>query len=137
LSDPEPNPTPSDFVIVMHAAERILEVLYPARPTPDMFDAYEERLRRMVKKLGGRWMCLVDQRAMPVAPEGLTDRIADFNAWALEHGMTRSARVVQHRLVAKLQANHILQHSGVKESSLHYSREDAWGWLLAEAKKEG
>jgi hypothetical protein len=129
--------TPDDFVIVVHAAERIVEVIYPPHPTPDMFDAYQGRLEGVIEGLEGAWMCMVDQRAMPVAPEGLTERIAEFNAWALEHGMKRSARIVQHRLVAKLQANHILQHSGVKEASLHYSREDAWRWLLAEGKKDG
>jgi hypothetical protein len=133
----EPSSTQDDIVIVVHATERIVEVLYPAHPTPDMFDVYEDRLQRQVGKLKGRWMCLVDQRAMPVAPEVLTDRIAAFNAWAVAHGMSRSALIIQPRMVARLQANHLLQHGGVKQASLHHSREDAWRWLLTEAKKDG
>ena len=124
--------TVDDFLIVVHSAERIVEVIYPTHPTPDMFDAYEARLQQVVRELRSPWwMCLVDQRAMAVAPEALTERIARFNAWALENGMVRSARIIQQRLMAKLQAHHILQHGGVKDAALHYSREEAWAWLTS------
>jgi len=122
-----------DFLIVVHPAEHVVEVVYPAHPTPDMFDAYQKRLQRVVLELNSpRWMCLVDQRAMAVAPEALTDRIALFNAWALDHGMVRSARIIQPRLMAKLQANHILQHGGVRVAALYHTREEAWAWLTTE-----
>src|SRR4051812_20076677 len=77
----------SDWKIVVHSAERILEVIYPSDPTADALERYEQEIRAAILRLGGTWDCLVDQRAMPVLPAEMSARIADLIVWARARGM--------------------------------------------------
>ncbi len=119
--------TTEQFEIKLHPAERIIEVVYPAHPTEESFERYEEALRRAVQELGAPWWCLVDQRALPAVPEDLAGRISELNGWAKAQGMQRSARLVKRTYVAQLQAQQIVDGSGLKGMvGVYYDRDMAW-----------
>jgi len=44
---------PSDFEILFHDHERILEVRYPSKPTLDSYARYEKAVREMISALAG------------------------------------------------------------------------------------
>lgn len=118
---------PQEFQIQFHEAERILEVRYPARPTLGSYQRYETAVRAAIEAIGGGWKCLVDQSELTVMPPELPPLIATLNAWALQHGMGRTARVVGASATAELQASRILKHVGAKGSGLIvHSRDEAW-----------
>lgn len=125
-------PQPVDFEIVFHESERILEVRYPARPTLDSYTRYEKAVRETISALPGGWLCLVDQSLLSVMPPELPPRIAELNAWAKQHGMSRTARVVKQSATAQLQVSRILEKSGnTTVGTQCTSRDEAWQHLTA------
>lgn len=117
----------SDFDIVVHGRERILEVRYPARPTAASYARYEKAVRTAIEAWRGAWDCLVDQSALKAMPPELPPQIAVLNAWALSKGMRRTARVVNESAIAELQVNRILRDSGTAQvGSIFKSRDEAW-----------
>ena len=122
----------SDFEIIIHGRERILEVRYPTRPTAASYARYEKEVRTAIESWQGEWDCLVDQASLTAMPPDLPPKIALLNAWARGKGMRRTARVVRDSAVAELQVHRILRDSGVAQvGSLHKSRALAWAALTA------
>jgi hypothetical protein len=129
-------PKRSEFLISVHRDERIIEVVYPSQLDEAGYARYDQDIRRAVTELGGQWDCLVDQRALAVAPPELTDRIAGLNRWAREHGMRRTARVVKDSAIAELQVRRIIKQGGVEsDATLHHDRDEAWQALTAGSRK--
>ncbi len=122
----------SDFEIVVHGKDRILEVRYPKRPTAQSYAQYEKDVRAAIEGWRGEWDCLVDQSALKAMPPELPAQIALLNAWARGKGMRKTARVVKDSAVAELQVNRILRESGTAQvGSLYKSRAQAWAALKA------
>jgi hypothetical protein len=122
----------SAFEIIVHGRERILEVRYPRRPTPESYAQYEKDVRAAIIAWHGEWDCLVDQSALKAMPPELPPKIAELNAWARATGMRRTARVVRDSAVAELQVNRILRDSGTAQvGSIYTSRALAWTALTA------
>jgi hypothetical protein len=117
------------FGIHFHEADRILEVVYPAEPTPaDMAD-YLLRVKNAIDALHDvRWSCLVDQRKLKTAPTAMLDRVALLNVYALQRGMKRSARVVasSEGIADSQRVAHAAQTDAVR---VFFSREEALAWL--------
>ena len=123
--------TDSEFEIVVHGKERILEVRYPSRPNAESYARYETDVRAAIEAWRGEWDCLVDQTTLTAMPPELPAKIAVLNAWARSKGMRRTARVVKDSAVAELQVNRILRDSGIAQvGSLHKSRAHAWAALI-------
>lgn len=117
----------SEFEIVVHGRERILEVRYPAKPTAQSYARYETAVRAAIEAWRGPWDCLVDQSALKLMPPELPPQIAVLNAWARGKGMRSTARVVTDSAVAELQVNRILRDSGTAQvGSIFKSRAEAW-----------
>jgi hypothetical protein len=128
--------TDSAFRIVVHQAERVIEVIYPARPTDEAFEAYDREIRAAIRAMGPPWKCLVDQRAVPVFDVGLGARIAQLNSWARSQGMERSVRVVPRGLMAQLQAKEIAEDSRSADAiSVHHGRDAAWEDLTRDSSR--
>ena len=118
------------FVVVVHPAERIIEVHYPARPTVENYTAYEKEIRAAIEKMGGDWDCLVDQTALKALAPDFPPRIADLNTWARGKGMRRTARVIAESAIGELQGARILRDSGVQDvGAIFKSRDEAWLFL--------
>ena len=121
----------TDFTVKVHAAERVIEVVYPPRPTAESFERYERDVRAAIERMGAPWKCLVDQRALTVAVKEMASRIQGLNAWAVTSGMQRSVRVVNDTAIAELQATRILRETGFdSEKGVFHSREEAWVALV-------
>lgn len=121
-----------EFQITVHASERIIEVVYPSHVTAEAYERYEQQVCEAIERMGGEWDCLVDQRALTVAPPEITARIAALNACGREKGMRRTARVVKESAIAELQVRRILRESGMDgQATIHRTREDAWRALTA------
>ncbi len=122
----------TDFEILVHGRERILEVRYPSRPSPASYARYEKAVRTAIEAWHGEWGCLVDQSALKLMPPELPPLIAVLNVWARGKGMRRTARVVKDSAVAELQVNRILRDSGTAQvGSLYKTRALAWAALTA------
>lgn len=120
----------SAFLITVHPKPRIIEVVYPSHPTLESYERYEDEIRRTILELGGTFDCLVDQRALKVAPPEISERITQLNAWAKDHGMRRTARVVAASAVSELQARRITREAQLHDASqLFHSRDQAWEHL--------
>lgn len=120
-----------EFEITVHAAEAIVEVRYPARPTTASVERYVKQIRAEILGMRGRWRCLVDQTALTVMPQELTPIIAELNHWALEHGMSTTARVVKKSAITEMQVRRILRDGGITQGAgLYESRADAWRALI-------
>jgi hypothetical protein len=123
------------FEIRIDRAQQLIEIVYPARPTPEDIATYVVAIQSAIVSMNGDWDCLVDQRQLKVMPPALIEQVGFLNAWAEERGMRRSARVVASA-VATLQANRM-----AREASLHVkvrsfaSRDEALAWLLRERAK--
>ena len=125
-------PPDAAFTVILHPQERILEVHYPAKPTPDTFDAYDRDVRKAIERLGGTWDCLVDQTRLQALSPELTPRVAELNHWARGKGMQRTARVVSQSAIAELQSRRILRESGNEDvGRVYHSRDEAWKALTA------
>ncbi len=118
----------ASFRVVVHEAERIIEVTYPRKPTADSLADYEAALKAAVEKLGtAGWRCLVNQTNLDVLAPELSDRITEMNKWALKHGLVTSARVVKQTAVGELQSKRILRESGVDpKGRVFHDRAEAW-----------
>ncbi len=120
----------SQFVVIVHESERIIEVRYPARPSATSYDAYEREIRAAIEAMGGTWDCLVDQTALKTLAPEFPARIADLNTWARIKGMRRTARVVAESAIGELQGARILRDSGVRDvGAIFKAREEAWLFL--------
>jgi hypothetical protein len=119
-----------EFQIIIHQAERTIEVIYPRRPNLSVFEKYEREVRAAITAMGPPWDCLVDQsQVQALAPE-IAPRVADLNAWAAGRGMEHTARVLSASAIGELQGERILRNAGVKKiGSLHKSRDEAWNHL--------
>ncbi len=119
-----------EFQIIIHQAERTIEVIYPRRPNLSVFEKYEREVRAAITAMGPPWDCLVDQsKVQALAPE-IAPRVAVLNAWAASRGMEHTARVLSSSAIGELQGERILRNAGVKKiGSLHKSRDGAWKQL--------
>ncbi|MFO0596182.1 MAG: hypothetical protein U0228_12780 [Myxococcaceae bacterium] len=130
--------TRTEFEIIVHRAERTIEVIYPARPTADSFGRYDTKIREAITSLGPQWDCLVDQSAVQALAPELAPRVAELNQWAAARGMEHTARVLSASAIGELQGERILREAGVKKiGSLHKSRADAWAHLRSLRKPAG
>lgn len=118
------------FEVHVHERERVIEVRYPRRLTPDSLKDYERRLREAVKRIGPTWRCLVDQTSLDVIPPHLTDHITEMNRWAAQHGLVAAARVVKKTAVGELQSKRILRESGLGAAQVFFDRDEAWQVLV-------
>jgi hypothetical protein len=124
----------SDFLITVHASQRIIEVKYPLRPTLDTFRKYDADIRAAIEKMGPPWDCLVDQSALNAFAPELTPLIAELNRWAVTKGMRRTARVVSFSAIGELQSNRVLREGGVASiANLYHSRSEAWAALTGKS----
>jgi SpoIIAA-like len=120
------------FRIIEHAAEGILEVVYPEAPTAADVARYLREARAAIDRLRGRfrgpWSCLVDQRALPVLPPELAADVAMMNEYAQERGMRRSARLVASAVGAK-QVERLAKRALGVPVRVFQDREAAMRWL--------
>ena len=72
----------TEFLITVHAKPCVIEVVYPSHPTLESYARYETAVRAAIEKVNGDWNCLVDQRALKVAPPEISERLSQLNAWA-------------------------------------------------------
>ncbi len=117
------------FEIAFHEDARILEVVYPPRPSAEDVAQYIEKTRAMIDAIDGPWSCLVDQRKMTVLAPSLLVSLADLNAYARKKGMMRTARVVSGS-VSEVQARRIAK-AAVLALETFATREEALDWLRA------
>ena len=121
------------FEILVHEGERIVEVLYPARPTDLEIEAYIRDIKAVMDRQPHGWRCLVDQRRLAVMPPDLVDRVAELNAYAAKRGMARAARVVATS-VANLQTARMAKQVSLEVPIKTFtSRDAALAWLRDEA----
>ena len=124
--------SPAPFTVMVHAAERVLEVKYPQRPTLESYEKYEVEVRAAMLQLaaGGPWDCIVDQSALKTLAPEFPPRIAALNAWAKKNGMRRTARLVSRSAVGELQTIRILRESGVLHiGKIFHDRPAAWDFV--------
>src|SRR3954468_4856631 len=107
----------SEFVITVHSTPRVIEVVYPSHPTAEAYFRYEQQIRAAIIAMAGEWDCLVDQRALKVAPPEIAGRLASLNAWAREHGMRRTTRVVAESAISEIQARRITREAQLSEEA--------------------
>ena len=127
---------PEPFTIEVHETERVLEVRYPERPTMELFEEYEREVRAAMTALArrGPWDCIVDQSALRTLAPDFPPRIAVLNAWAHEHGMRRTARLVSDSAVGELQTIRILRESGVQHiGRVFHERAAAWDFVTGKS----
>jgi hypothetical protein len=126
------------FVIKPADGGRILEVEYPARPTQEEVSEYSLASRAAIRQLAGTWGCLVDQRRLIVMPPDVVAVMAELNAFAQNHGMVGSARVVSSKM-SELQATRLGREATLKVPLRTFDdRELALQWLreLIETKPD-
>jgi hypothetical protein len=126
------------FAITIKPEERLIEVVYPAQPTPEEVTDYAARIRKAIDDFGGLWCCLVDQRELKVMPPEVADAIGKLNAYAERRGMLRGARIVSSA-VASLQTSRLARDAkaGI-EIRAFQSRDEAIAWLKSAASpKDG
>ncbi len=115
------------FETTYHADDRILEIVYPARPTPEEVDEYVNRTRALIDQIDGPWNCLVDQRKVSVLPPSILVELADLNAYAQKHGMRRTARVVASP--ASVAQSRRLASAALLALETFSNRDEAIAWL--------
>ncbi len=117
------------FVITPLEGGSILEVRYPAQPTTDEVKAYALASRVAIRQLASPWACLVDQRQLVVMPPDVVGVMAELNAFAQQHGMAGSARVVVSKM-AELQTKRLAREATLKVPLRTFQdREVALRWL--------
>jgi hypothetical protein len=117
------------FQIVVHAAERILEVVYPPQPTNEDVQDYLKRVKEAMDTLGGEWSALVDQAQLRVLSPSVVQTMASLNAYAQHKGMKRSARVVTDA-ASGLQAWRMTKQAMLTIPARTFeSRDEALAWL--------
>ncbi len=117
------------FQIIVHAPERILEVVYPPQPSAADLDDYLARVKETIEGLGGSWSALVDQSQLRVMPSHMVAAMARLNAYAQLKGMQRSARVVS-TAASGLQAWRMTKQAMLNIPARTFeSRAEALRWL--------
>lgn len=117
------------FDIVVHAEQRVLEVIYPAAPSTEEISDYSARVRQAINGMGESWGALVDQRQLLALPQTLMSALAMLNAYAQLKGMRRSARIVADA-ASGLKAWRLTQQARlVIPARTFESREEALAWL--------
>lgn len=118
------------FQIKQHVQDSIIEVIYPAAPTPDDVGDYLVQMKQIIDDQHAQWFCLVDQRSVTALPGQLLDQVSVANSYAVLHGMQRSARIVSSDLAAQ-QANTIGKSIGAIKVKVKtfVDRESAIAWL--------
>jgi hypothetical protein len=117
------------FVITPSNGGRILEVEYPAHPTKEEVSAYALASRAAIRQLDTPWGCLVDQRRLVVMPPDVIAVMTELNAFAQNHGMAGSARLVGSKM-AQLQATRLGREATLKVPLRTFDdRERALLWL--------
>ncbi len=117
------------FQIILHEADRIIDVVYPPRPTAEDVTDYLKRIREMIIRMNGPWSALVDQGQLRVMPPDMVTTMANLNAFAQLHGMKRSARVVSDA-ASGLQAWRMTRKAMLTIPTRTFeTREAALGWL--------
>jgi hypothetical protein len=117
------------FEIIVHSAEKILEVVYPPSPTEADISDYASRVRQTIDTMGDSWSALVDQRQLRELPFELMKTLSGLNAYAQLKGMQRSARVVPDA-AAGLKAWRMTKQALLSVPARTFeSREEALEWL--------
>jgi len=120
------------FEIIVHSAEKILEVVYPPSPTEADISDYASRVRQTIDTMGESWSALVDQRQLRALPFELMKTLSGLNAYAQLKGMQRSARVVPDA-AAGLKAWRMTKQALLTVPARTFeSREEALEWLREE-----
>jgi hypothetical protein len=113
---------------------RLLEVVYPAEPSPGDVAAYTTRTKALIESFRGPWDCLVDQRQLVAIPARVVGHITSLNAYAAQNGMRRCARVVTSA-VSTMQAHRIAQEAALGQSVRTFAtREQALAWLRSSSE---
>jgi hypothetical protein len=116
------------FTVVEHPGP-IIEFVYPERPTAVDVANYVSDVRRIIQRQRGPWCCLVDQRLLPVMPQEFVEHVKDLNAYAAQHKMRKTARLVTNA-VASLQAARFAREVKLASSLRTFtSRQAALAWL--------
>jgi hypothetical protein len=119
------------FEIHIHADTRIIEVIYPARPSAADVADYLHRIQGVIREQKSSWRCLVDQRALQLISPELVEHIAATNSYAAKHGMERSARLV-NGAVASLQASRLARQADLADKvRTFHDRAEALAWLTS------
>lgn len=117
------------FQIVIHEADRILEVIYPPQPTAEDVQDYLKRVKEAMEVLSGDWSALVDQAQLRVLPPNIIPVMASLNGYAQHKGMKRSARVVTDP-ASGLQAWRMTKQAMLTIPARTFeSRDEALAWL--------
>jgi hypothetical protein len=119
------------FEITEHHEERILEIRYPSHPSAEDIAAYVIAARQAIDRFAGPWSCLVDQHTLVVLPPELAGQVAELNAYAAQHGMKQSARVISSA-VAALQVSRLAKGGIPVPVRTFSSREAAFAWLRSQ-----
>ena len=115
---------------MIHPRERIVEIVYPERPTVEAFDRYEKRLKDALTAMRMEFDCIVDQRAPIVASPELAERMVSLTRWAQAHGLRRLVRVIANSPSAALQFKRITKEAKIAApTALVQTREEAFAWL--------
>lgn len=115
---------------MIHPRERIIEIVYPERPTVAAFERYEKKLKDAITALKWDFDAIVDQRAPILASPELATRMVALTQWAEKHGMTRLVRVIAKSASAALQAKRIAKEASVAAPTVAVeTREEAFEWL--------
>jgi hypothetical protein len=123
------------FEIRVDRTRQLIEIVYPAQPTPDDIVVYVAEIQSAIASMNCDWDCLVDQRQLKVMPPELVEQVGFLNAWAAERRMRRSARVVAGA-VASLQASRMAREVSLSTKVRSFaSREEAIAWLTEQAAK--
>lgn len=117
------------FDVTVHPGGAIIEIQYPAAPTAKDVESYAAHIKRILPELADEWASLVDQRGLDSMPKGLLRAVATLNAFAQDHGMVRSARVVSDSSEG-MQSWRIAREGDVHVPIRSFqSRDEALAWL--------
>jgi hypothetical protein len=114
-----------EFVLHVHRSEALLEVVYPAAPTPESFARYEQQVRAAVAQLPRPWDCLVDLRAVRLVTPELGARGLALTRWARGEGLRRMSRVITQSALAALQARRVLREGGLEDTFVFHTPDEA------------
>ena len=119
------------FEISINDQEKIVEIIYPARPSDSEVDAYVREIKAVMDRQPKGWRCLVDQRQLAVMPPELVEKVAELNAYGVKRGMARAARVIATS-VANLQTARMARQASLEVPIKTFtSRDAALAWLRA------
>ena len=118
---------PGAFVVVVRRAERVLEVVYPERPSLEGVERYVREAEEAIRSFGGPWSCLVDQRALRVMSGELASIVGALNTFAQQNGMLRSARVVASSM-GELQVSRVMRSASVSAETIFGTDSSVTRW---------